>query len=228
MNRRQVVQRVAWLVGGAVIGGELFIQTGCKPAVKEKATEAAAVQALPDFFTKEEIALLDEIAETIIPKTTTPGAKDAKVGEFMNVMVRDCYPAKDQQAFKAGLQKIEQKSKDKYKAGFMQIQPAQRKELLIAIDKEARDFIETDEFKAEKENLSMQENMTDSTERVKGNFGYVRAHVPPHYFSMMKQLTLLGFFTSEPGATKALRYAAVPGKYEPCIPYKKGDKAWAT
>jgi hypothetical protein len=43
----------------------------------------------------------------------------------------------------------------------------------------------------------------------------------------MKQLTLLGFFTSEPGATKALRHIAVPGKYDGALPYKKGDKAWA-
>jgi len=49
-----------------------------------------------------------------------------------------------------------------------------------------------------------------------------------HYFSMMKQLTLWGYFTSKPGATQALRYVAVPGRYEGCIPYKKGDKAWAT
>ena len=49
----------------------------------------------------------------------------------------------------------------------------------------------------------------------------------PHYFSLMKQLTLLGFFTSEVGATKALRYVPVPGRYEGCVPYKKGDKAFA-
>ena len=51
---------------------------------------------------------------------------------------------------------------------------------------------------------------------------------PNHYFRMIKELTLMGFFTSEVGATKALRYVAVPGKYEGCIPYNKGDKAWAT
>jgi hypothetical protein len=45
---------------------------------------------------------------------------------------------------------------------------------------------------------------------------------------MMKQLTLFGYFTSKEGATQALRYKAVPGKYEGCIDYKKGDKAWAT
>ncbi|MBT8235819.1 MAG: gluconate 2-dehydrogenase subunit 3 family protein [Bacteroidia bacterium] len=49
----------------------------------------------------------------------------------------------------------------------------------------------------------------------------------PHFFSMMKQLTILGYFTSEPGATQALRYNPTPGKFIGCIPYKKGDKAWA-
>ena len=48
-----------------------------------------------------------------------------------------------------------------------------------------------------------------------------------HFFPMMKQLTIWGYFTSEPGVTKSLRYNQIPGKYIGCIPYKKGDKAWA-
>ena len=50
---------------------------------------------------------------------------------------------------------------------------------------------------------------------------------PIHFFSMMKQLTIWGYFTSEPGATKALRYIQIPGQFKGCIPYHKGDKAWA-
>lgn len=50
----------------------------------------------------------------------------------------------------------------------------------------------------------------------------------PHYFQMIKELTLWGYFTSEPGATKALRYNPIPGKYLGCIPYENDDKAWAT
>ena len=49
----------------------------------------------------------------------------------------------------------------------------------------------------------------------------------PHYFTMMKQLTVLGYFTSEPGATQALRYNPTPGRFDSCIPYQVGDKAWA-
>lgn len=227
MNRKQAVKRVALLLGGSVLGAELFIQTGCKTTPKNEAAQATT-EALPDFFTKDEIAYLDEVAETILPRTATPGAKDAKVGEFMNVMVRDCYTPEDQKIFKEGLDKLEKLSKEKYQNGFMQMQPQQRTELLTALDKEAKEYAQTDEYKKEKEALDKQENAKDSLEQSKGNFGYTKQKMPKHYFSMIKELTLLGFFTSEPGATQALRYLPVPGKYDPCLPYKKGDKAWAT
>ena len=48
----------------------------------------------------------------------------------------------------------------------------------------------------------------------------------PHFFAMMKQLTILGYFTSQPGVTQAMRYDPVPGGYNGCVEYKPGDKAW--
>jgi hypothetical protein len=95
------------------------------------------------------------------------------------------------------MNKLNEASDKKFNNGFMQITPEQRKQLLIELDKEAKDY----------------QNKTKDG--------------PPHYFALMKQLTLLGFFTSEPGATQALNYVAVPQKFEACIPYKKGDKAYA-
>jgi hypothetical protein len=50
---------------------------------------------------------------------------------------------------------------------------------------------------------------------------------PPHYFRLMKELALIGFFTSEIGTTQALRYSAIPGAYDGDVPYKKGDRSWA-
>jgi hypothetical protein len=54
---------------------------------------------------------------------------------------------------------------------------------------------------------------------------YTDAGVP--FFRLMKELTLLGYFTSEPGATQALEYVAVPGRYDGCIDLKPGQKNWA-
>jgi hypothetical protein len=150
-------------------------------------------------FSNTDIAFLDEVAETILPRTNTPGAKDAQVGTFMTTIVRDCYTQPDQKAFLDGMQKLDDASKKKNGKSFLESTPEQRHDLLVDLDKEAKDY---------------------AAKKGKND--------PPHYFRMMKELTLWGYFTSEPGANKALRYVAVPGKYEGCIDYKKGDKAWAT
>src|ERR1044071_2671996 len=189
MNRREAVSRVALLLGGTIIGAEFFLN-GCSPAEKKY---GASVN-----FTPEDIAYLDEIAETIIPKTDTPGAKDAQVGSFMTVMVKDCYDDKQQKAFLDGMTKLNDASKKKNGKNFMEATPELREELLIENDKKAKDYAK---------NKKKEDD--------------------PHYFTLMKQLTLLGFFTSKPGATQALRYVAVPGRYDGNILYKKGEKAWA-
>jgi hypothetical protein len=151
-------------------------------------------------FSTNDIAFLDEVGETIIPTTaSSPGAKATKIGDFMHTIVRDCYEPKDQQVFIDGMKKLEDASMKKNGKGFLESTPEQRHALLVELDKEQKEY--------------MAKKKPDD---------------PPHYFRAMKELTLWGYFTSEIGATKALRYIAVPGKYEGCIPYKKGEKAWAT
>jgi hypothetical protein len=191
MNRREALSSVALLLGGTIIGAEMFL-SGCTNAEKNIGTAGLN-------FSPDDIAFLDEVGDTIIPRTDTPGAKDAKIGEFMHTIVRDCYDEKQQPIFVDGMGKLNLASKQKNGQYFMDASPAERKALLIDLDKEQMAY--TAKKKPED---------------------------PPHYFRMMKELTIWGYFTSEPGATQALRYIAVPGRYEGCIPYKKGDKAWAT
>jgi len=189
MNRREAVSRVALLLGGTIIGAEFFL-SGCKVDRK---------YGTSTNFSPDDVAFLDEIADTIIPTTSTPGAKAAQVGLFMTVMVKDCYADKDQNTFLEGMKKLNEASSQKYGHAFVDATPEQRKELLIALDKEQKEYAKNKKHDD-----------------------------PAHYFTLMKQLTLLGYFTSQIGCEQALRYKAVPGKYEGCIPYKKGDKAWAT
>lgn len=49
-----------------------------------------------------------------------------------------------------------------------------------------------------------------------------------HFFALLKQATLTGFFTSETGATRTLRYDPIPGAYRGCVPLKEIGRAWAT
>lgn len=207
MDRREAVKYISILLGGAVVGADAFL-SGCK-------TKSGSTTD----WTTEDVAYLNEIGETILPRTSTPGAKDANVGQFMTVMVNDCYVEADQKAFREGLDKLNEASKKKFNNSFMQITPQQRHQLLVEIDKEAKDYQQN------KVNpFDDAENKKEKDEAAKGNRNYVKQHMAPHYFTMMKQLTLLGFFTSKEGMTQAMRHMPVPGRYEGCVPYKKGDK----
>lgn len=205
MERRDAIKYISILLGGAVIGADAFL-SGCK-------TKTAGTLD----WTTGDIAYLNEIGETILPRTSTPGAKDANVGQFMTVMISDCYVDADQKAFREGMDKLKDACKKKYNADFMNISAQQRHQLFVELDKEAK------EYQKKVKAFNDTENKKFKEESVKGN-KYVKQHMSPHYFSMLKQLTLLGFFTSKEGMTQAVRYLPVPGRYEGCVPYKKGDK----
>ncbi|MEI9807428.1 MAG: gluconate 2-dehydrogenase subunit 3 family protein [Bacteroidota bacterium] len=205
MDRRELLKKVALLTGGVVIGSEFFL-SGCTAGGKAEAG-----------FTPSNIAFLDEVGETILPATSSPGAKAAQVGEFMKVFVTDCYTKEQQDAFLKGINELDKTAETMHGKSFMDCSPEQRHSLLLSVEKEA---------KLHNENVEKQNNRSreDLKEQNKEN-DFVA--LPNHYYTMMKQLTLLGFFTSKPGSTQALRHMPVPGKYDGALPYKKGDKAWA-
>lgn len=211
MNRRDLLKQIALLTGGAVIGGELFL-TGCKTGAKADAG-----------FTAANISLLDEVAETIIPATSTPGAKAAKVGEFMKVMVTDCYTQKQQDAFVSGIGELDEACKKMHSKGFMDCTSEQRKALLVSLEKEAKEFNQ----KRDEADKPLREEHKKKNEALAWKDQKEFEGSPSHYYTMMKQLTLLGFFTSKTGMTETLRHAPVPGKYDGAFAYNKGDKAWA-
>ncbi|MGN7888562.1 gluconate 2-dehydrogenase subunit 3 family protein [Dyadobacter endophyticus] len=198
MKRRDALGRVALLMGGTLSAPTMlaFLE-GCKSS-----TETASAMTFP--FSADRKALVSEVAEIIIPKTDTPGAKDAKVGEFIEMMLKDCYEAKDQESFNKGLAELEKKD-------FLKAKPEEQTKILKEMEANA------------KEELSKAgEEKKKYTEAGKE---YTDAGVP--FFRLMKELTLLGYFTSEPGATQALEYVAVPGRYDGCIDLKPGQKNWA-
>ena len=87
MNRREVLKSVGLIVGGSIVGGEAFL-TGCTNKKSE------------GFLNADQMSMLEEIAEVILPKTKkSPGAKDAVVGQFMNNIVTDFYTHAEQQVF---------------------------------------------------------------------------------------------------------------------------------
>lgn len=184
MNRREALSATAALMGSAIIGSQAFL-SGCSR------TETGG-----ENFSDDMLALLNEIGETILPATTSsPGAKAGKIGEFMKVIVTDCYSPAEQKTFFEGISTIQKTAKKKYNTPFMKLTVQQKSDTMLFFDNESK--------KAGSEKDS-----------------------EVHFFTMLNQLTVWGFFSSEPGATQALRYVPIPGRYEGCIPYKEGDGAW--
>ncbi|SDL54259.1 gluconate 2-dehydrogenase subunit 3 family protein [Pedobacter antarcticus] len=191
MDRRELLKMIAVVTGGALIGGSSLL-TGCeRPGTYTKPI---------GLFKPEDQEFLDEVADTILPATQTPGAKSANVGSFMALMVTDCYEDINRKIFYDGIDLLDTASEKVNGVVFMKATPEQRHTLLVQLDQEAREH---------------QQKMKEQKD------------LPAHYFTMMKQLTLVGYFSSETGCTKALRYTPVPGRYDGSVPYKKGDKAWA-
>lgn len=187
MQRREAIQLVSVLLGGAIIGADAFL-SGCKTTPRKEG-----------LFSNEDIALLNDAGDTILPTTPdSPGAKAANVGEFMKVWVTDCYTPEDQDVFTKGLVALNDAANQKYSNDFVKLTADQKHGLLSDMDKQTRGLKGDDQKKS-----------------------------PLRYFIMLKQMTIMGYFTSEVGATKALRYLETPGHYDGDVPYKKGEKAWA-
>ena len=207
MNRRELLKMAAAATGGVVIGGEFFL-AGCKNP------EAGSTKE----FTANDITFFDEVAETIFPKTSTPGAKEAKVGTFMTIMVNDCYTEENQQAFRDGQSAINAACKKMHGHEFMHASPEERKAVLVSLDKEMKDH------QAKRKEFNKEQDDLEKKAQANGDTNFKRKTMPDHYFTMMKQLTILGYFTSKEGREGATNYQPVPGKYQGDISYKKGDK----
>lgn len=192
IDRREMLRRVGLLLGGTALASETALLGACRP----RSVALAEPAATP--FSRAEIAWLDEVAETILPATQTPGAKAAQVGAYMAVTVTDCYTPEQRRIFREGMAQLEGRAMARFQRGFLALTPEERHQLLEQLDGEQKRYMDT---------------------RASG--------APPHYFRLVKELTLSGYFTSEIGMTQALRYVEAPGRFDPCVPCTPGETSWA-
>jgi gluconate 2-dehydrogenase gamma chain len=194
MDRREAIKRTAWIMGGIVSAPAIMgVLKGCtaKPSIDWK----------PEFFSADQAGVISEVAEIIIPKTSTPGAKEAGVPQFIDLMLKDVYGKEDQDRFLDGLKAFDEDAKKTYDDSFAELDEEQRKEFV---------------FKKHEEAVNAEKSENKPERRP--------------FVLMMKELTMLGFFTSEVGATQVLQYDPVPGAYKGCIPLSEAGngRTWAT
>jgi hypothetical protein len=158
----------------------------------------------PDLaWLRENHALVDALGETILPAGDTPGAKAANVTDFIIRMVSDCTPRKEQNTFISGLQDLQHYSRSKYNRPYEQCDPATQTAVLSVFEKKGHPW--------------------------SGIAGKIQMRLTGRsFFNILKDYTVYGYCTSQPGATRGLAYVYIPGSYNACMPMQPGQKAWAT
>ncbi|MDN3548268.1 gluconate 2-dehydrogenase subunit 3 family protein [Mucilaginibacter aquaedulcis] len=156
----------------------------------------------PDAF-RPYANLIDELAETIIPRTDTPGAKDAKVGSFITKMLVSCTDNRTQNIFLQGLNDLEEYAHDKYNHSFLECSKTERLATLEHFEQKS-----TYRFNV--------------LNKIENKF------IGLPFILNLKRLTVQGYCTSQVGVTKGMAYELIPVHFQACIPLTPGQKSWAT
>ena len=188
MNRREAISRIALLVGGTLSAPTLYAMESVGKVKTRSALEAAF------SLTEAQRLIVAEVAEHIIPKTTTPGAKDAGVPAFIVMMLNDCYKSPEQTSFLEGVTDLEKKN-------FISLSKEEQIAALQKVELDTKELMKAYNVKQ----VKVGDNV--DKENLEGKKG-----VP--FWRLMKELTLLGYYTSEPGIKASFVYEPIPGKFE--------------
>ena len=153
------------------------------------------------------------ISELIIPETDTPGAKGAKVNEFIDLLLTEWFETEEKERFLQGLATIDPASRKRFRADFVSCTPAQQLDLMKQFDDGAMSFAHNRRAPVTTRTASarMQIPRTAATS----------AHAPMQsgeFFYTLKKLTLFGYYTSEIGFSKELGDSIIPPGHDGCAP----------
>lgn len=191
MERRELLKIMAMTLGsGVALPQSAFARIG-EPYSDVDLTFFRPAQ-------REQVAIL---AEAIIPKTDTPGAIEAGVPGWIEVIVKDCLEPEDQLIITEGLATILLRCTKDHGKGLNMLSPEEQVAFLTAYNEET---------------LSAQKKLKQKDKPL-----------PQTFLQQFKELTKFCYVNSEVGATQAFDFQLVPGKWVPDMPLEPGMKAYS-
>lgn len=151
-------------------------------------------------------ATVSAMAELIIPRTSTPGAVDARVPEFIDLILSDWSDDRSRASFLHGLAAVDELSRDSFGKDFVSSSPAQQAEILRLLG----------------------EGMARDAQKIAANSRGGRGGLPEPYgniYFTFRQLVLTGYFTSEVGAVQQLHFQVIPEHLDACAALAKEKPA---
>ncbi len=191
MHRRQALRLLASAATLPLLSQEAF---SLFQAVHDQMPEQSALKTL----NPHQNSTVTTIAEIIIPQTNTPGAKAARVNEFIDLILTEWYDEEEKSTFLTGLADVDSRTRDLYGKDFVECGEKQQVEVLQALD---------DEVAAGRAEPDVRRRRNRPPEK--------------NFFFMMKQLTLVGYYTSQIGFEQELHGEIIPSRHASCVPLEE-------
>ncbi len=208
MNRREALTRVAGLMGGTLSASTLLairkgLAAGTALAAGNGYSATTSAVTEPSILSASQRDIVSRVVDVMIPRTDTPGAVDVGVPGFIDLMLKDVYTQADRDRYVAGLTDFD----------------------ATALSENGKQFVALEL----QQQVALVRKFHDAALGEERRLPRAHAHLQRPFILMTKELTLLGFFTSQVGATQVLQYVAVPGSYHGCIPVDQAGngKTWA-
>lgn len=203
MNRREFLQCAAILVSGSSAAQLGFSLTEEQEVYLATAPDFTATPV--NYFTPPQREIIAAMVETIIPRTDTPGAIDAGVPIFVELMVAHWLNEEETAIFNAGLTDMEVRIPADFGQAFQALAPEQQLEVMEALEDEASGSPWYDFGNVQRDFVS-----------------------DAPFICQLKELTVWGFFTSREGGSQVLRYDPMPMYFDGDTPLRQDDSSWLT
>lgn len=201
MDRREVIKSLSLTLGYTLTPSALT-------ALLSSCAQSGTVAWVPAFLSADEAFAIEQLAETILPKTETPGAKDVKAVAFLDAFVSDIMELKKREKFSQGMklwiEAFEERSQKSIK------------------------YSTPEDFQADlKYYFEIDEQKQIEIKELLNNDGDSTAYFTYSFLFTVKNLSMLGFYASEEIGENVLSYLPIPGNYQSCIPAEQIGNAWS-
>ena len=187
MNRREAIKQSSLILGYSISAASISqIWASCKAKTELDWT--------PTFFTEEQAVTIVELAECILPKTDTPGARGIGLDKFIDMMINDTFAADDQETLISGMQQFDKS----------------------CLESTGQKFADADRSIQEGFLLEQEAHGGTYNQRIWGEA--VGTQQPVSFYRKIKALAIMGYFTSEDVGKNLLTYDPIPGSQAGCIP----------
>ncbi len=194
MERRKAIKNTALFIGATLSSSALG-------GLLQSCQRQDRLSWVPLFFREDQALVVSELAETILPKTETPGAKDLKVDIFVDLMFKKYLGPEDQEHVMKGYDQFVIVCDELYGKTYVDMDSSERAMVIERMEKDSNRF-----------NPSIWGSPLGKQQ-------------PLDFYRRVKQFTLMGYYTSEDIGKNVLKFDPIPGAYHGCIPYT-GDNAW--